>query len=479
MEFTADMWGDPARQGELKKKGAVVKSWKTRYFILQDNNLFYFKNKGDLSKPIDCIPLEASHVYKCDKKKGKFIFEIRSDNFQRVYYLQCENEQDREDWMNSIKATKESVSDPFNVEQIIHVDFSSETGFSGLPQEWEVLLKTSGISRDQVIENSDNVINCLKVIDQQNKELMGQVPEHFDKEQPLPEEISLTLDELVSKDDPTVTYSNWEKIGEGAAGEVFLAIDVKTQEKVAVKKMYLNGESLPLLITEINFMKTSSHPNIVNYIESYVVDNQLWVVMEYMGGGCLTDVLEQYENGIRMTEPQMAYACLETFKALLYVHNAQRIHRDIKSDNILLGLDGSVKVADFGYAAQLTQKKKQRNTVVGTPYWMAPELIKGNDYGKKVDIWSTGIMAMEMAEAEPPYMDFAPLRALFLITTKGIPPLKDKNWSPEFQDFCRQCLITDVNERPGAKELLQHPFLKMACSPEDFIELIEEAQSLM
>jgi len=267
-----------------------------------------------------------------------------------------------------------------------------------------------------------------------------------------------------------------KKIGEGAAGEVFVATTKKTNKKVAVKKMALNGESLKLLITEISIMKTSHHDNIVDYIDSYIVEDQLWVVMEYMGGGCLTEVLEQFEN-VKMTEEQIALVCLETLKALCYVHSLHRIHRDIKSDNILLNDQGEVKVADFGYAAQLTQQQQKRNTVVGTPYWMAPELIRGHDYGTKVDIWSLGIMAMEMAEGEPPYMEFPPLRALFLITTKGIPDLKEpQKWSADFRSFVAMCLNKEVEDRPDALALLKHPFLKRGCPPKDLVKVIDAAK---
>jgi serine/threonine protein kinase len=235
---------------------------------------------------------------------------------------------------------------------------------------------------------------------------------------------------------------------------------------------------MKLLITEISIMKTSHHPNIVDYNDSYIIGDQIWVVMEFMGGGCLTEVLEQFDY-IQMTEVQIALVCHETLKALEYIHSLHRIHRDIKSDNILLGDDGSVKIADFGYAAQLTQKQQKRNTVVGTPYWMAPELIRGYDYGIKVDIWSTGIMVMEMAEGEPPYMDSPPLRALFLITTKGIPDLKQPNkWSKEMRDFVSKSLIKEVDDRPDATQLVAHPFLKRACSKAEFISLIVESKRI-
>jgi len=267
------------------------------------------------------------------------------------------------------------------------------------------------------------------------------------------------------------------KIGEGAAGEVFLATHNTTGSKVAIKKMEINGENMKLLVTEIGIMKTSIHDNIVHYYDSYIVDDkEMWVVMEFMGGGCLTDILEAFDS-VKMSETQIAFVCRETLKSLAYIHAMHRIHRDIKSDNILLGSDGSVKLADFGYAAQLTQKQQKRNTVVGTPYWMAPELIRGHDYGTKVDIWSLGIMVMEMAEGEPPYMEFPPLRALFLITTKGIPGLKESHkWSADFQAFFSLCLEKEVSARPEAADLLKHAFMKRSCEGRDLIPVIQASR---
>jgi len=299
------------------------------------------------------------------------------------------------------------------------------------------------------------------------------------------DEQDFNLDDLINKkDDPTLIFTNMKKIGEGAAGEVFCALDErptagnKKGRNVAIKQMAVKGDSLKLLVTEINIMKTSSHENIVEYIDSFVVTGQLWVIMEFMGGGCLTDILEQF-NTIQMNEAQISRVTRETLKALVYIHGQHRIHRDIKSDNILLNEKGEIKIADFGYAAQLTKKNLKRNTVVGTPYWMAPELIRGHDYGVKVDIWSTGIMAMEQAEGEPPYMELPPLRALFLITTKGIPDLKEpQKWSNDFKDFIRQCIIKDVDKRPNANGLLPHPFLKKACSGEEFGQLVIKSQKL-
>lgn len=403
-----------------------------------------------------------------------------------------------------------TVGSPFNVQHNIHVDFNSVTGFVGLPSEWEVLLKTSGITKDDVMANPDLVLDVMNFNDQYQK----QTAQHVAKPSPmpranapkptpppasqhstynsnlqeedddaqengLPEERQVSLQELISREDPNTIFRDAKKIGEGAAGEVFLATDVRSGEKVAIKKMPLNSQNMKLLVTEIGIMKTSSHPNIVKYFDSYLVGEQIWVVMEFMGAGCLTEVLEQFENGVRMTEAQIATTCRDTLRGLAYIHSLHRIHRDIKSDNILLNTDGSVKLADFGYAAQLTQQKQKRNTIVGTPYWMAPELIRGQNYDQKVDLWSLGIMVMEMAEGEPPYMEFPPLRALFLITTKGIPDLKEpQKWSLEMRDFISKCLEKEPDARPDATEMMKHPFLRKACNSSEIANVAKQAKQI-
>jgi len=295
----------------------------------------------------------------------------------------------------------------------------------------------------------------------------------------LPEDKPLRLEDLISMEDPFPLYKNMEKIGEGAAGEVYVAVHIKTNKQVAIKAMDINQDNAKLLITEIGIMKTSRHKNVVDYIDSYVVqDKQLWIVMEFMDGGCLTDVLDKFKKGLRMTEPQIAFVCKETLSALSYIHNMHRIHRDIKSDNVLLTFNGDVKLADFGYAAQLTADRQKRTTVVGTPYWMAPEVIRGHSYGTKVDIWSLGIMLMEMAEGEPPYMKFDTLRALFLITTKGVPGLKDSKWSAEMVDFCKKCLDIDPDKRPEALTLLKHPFISKSCEMKDLTPTVKQSKEM-
>jgi len=480
-QYSSDSWSTPEKEGELKKQGHVVKNWKTRWFRIQNDMLFYFKDRQD-ERPLGVVPLRMCRCVELDVAGKPFCFELTAPRISKAFLIQCNNKKDAASWMKAIdKASEYScVSQPYNVENKIHVDYNSATGFSGLPPEWEALIKTSLISKEDVFDNPDSIINALRIIsnNQYNGAPQGSVQLAGYQAGPLPEESNITLADLVSREDPTKLYKSMTKIGEGAAGQVFVATHVRNGMKVAVKKMDINADNIKLLVTEIGIMKTCDHPNVVKYVDAYIVEEkEMWVVMEFMGGGCLTDVLECFES-VKLTEPQIAYCCRETLKSLAYVHSLHRIHRDIKSDNVLLSNDGHIKLADFGYAAQLTKKSKNRNTVVGTPYWMAPELIRGHDYGTKVDIWSLGIMLIEMAEGEPPYMDYPPLRALFLITTKGIPAVKDQHkWSRNFHDFFAKCLDVNVQTRPEANELLKHPFLLNACEADGFKPVIAAARA--
>ncbi|GAP89693.2 putative STE STE20 PAKA protein kinase [Rosellinia necatrix] len=301
-------------------------------------------------------------------------------------------------------------------------------------------------------------------------------------------EVMAKLIEAVSKDDPNLSYSKQKKIGQGASGSVYVA-KVKegavspvardvlrnfgSRAQVAIKQMDLAHQPRKeLIVNEIMVMKDSKHRNIVNFLDAFLRNNnsELWVVMEYMEGGALTDVID---NNPIITEEQISTICLETCRGLQHLHSQNIIHRDIKSDNVLLDARGNVKITDFGFCAKLTETKSKRATMVGTPYWMAPEVVKQKEYGPKVDIWSLGIMAIEMIESEPPYLNEEPLKALYLIATNGTPRLKKpEKLSKELKAFLSVCLCVDVKSRASADELLQHDFLKHGCPLPSLSELL-------
>ena len=260
----------------------------------------------------------------------------------------------------------------------------------------------------------------------------------------------------------------------GSFGVVYKAIQKSTGEHVAIKHIDLEGsdDDIREIQQEISLLATCSSSHVTAYRNSFVRGTKLWIVMEYLGGGSCLDLLKPGA----MEERYIAIVMKELLQGLDYLHSTGKIHRDIKAANILLSESGQVKIADFGVAAQLTNIKSQRLTFVGTPFWMAPEVIQEAGYDYHADIWSLGITAMEMALGEPPRSDVHPMKVLFIIPKEKPPRLEGNRWSKEFKDFVALCLNKDAEKRPSAKILLKHSFIRRAGRTDILRELVHKAR---
>ncbi|XP_068172412.1 serine/threonine-protein kinase 4-like isoform X2 [Antennarius striatus] len=224
-------------------------------------------------------------------------------------------------------------------------------------------------------------------------------------------------------------------------------------------------------------MQQCNSPHVVHYYGSYFKNSDLWIVMEYCGAGSVSDIIRIRNK--TLTEEEIATILHSTLKGLEYLHFMRKIHRDIKAGNILLNSEGQAKLADFGVAGQLTDTMAKRNTVIGTPFWMAPEVIQEIGYNCVADIWSLGITAIEMAEKKPPYADIHPMRAIFMIPSNPPPTFRNPDlWSPSFRDFISQCLVKNPENRATATQLLQHPFIKSSKPTSILRALIADAMEI-
>eukprot|EP00755_Sulcionema_specki_P001235 Sspe_Gene.25990::Locus_10599_Transcript_1_1_Confidence_1.000_Length_2382::g.25990::m.25990 len=487
-----------------------ISPWDRRYFVFSAKFLLWFVNNSSESRCLGCYYLPGAS-WKRDVRGKRACIQItpvvprRPGDKWKSVMMAPTSEECQERWEEHLARytrpaedatppTAFIIGEPLPLEKMVSVkkDSSGTTalGLRGLPPNWERVLISEGFTADDFLNHRATIELVVGFAEQHRSSVDNhtiashvnpkrvRIQEQVEALEPVDSSHSEGLDRsqkrkslttLLSNGDPSDLFTDLVKIDSGSQGEVYKAVRKEDGKTVALKRINLRRpeKEIPALRNEIFIMANSHHPNIVNFYACYQpIPNQLWISMEFMAGGKLTDIIGKESPVFR--DCDIAYVVKVLCDALDYLHSKDLIHRDIKSDNVLLDGTGRLALADFGFGADLTDERK-RETVVGTPYWMAPEVIRGDPYDDKADIWSLGILVLELVNGEPPNIRLPQMKALYTIISSPPPRVDpDLGRDPGLSDIVASMLQTVPEERWSARRLLSHPFLESRTTQQDF-----------
>ena len=482
----------PWKQGWISCHCLVqdVHVWRLEWFVLNGNFLLAFPSnevaalmEGMTYLPEAvtrrCIPSDSSSAGRQHVLEVlPFVPRFSGDEFIEPTTLSFESLDHLCDWeaaflrVTSVKSSlaRMTFGKPRNVEHKVHINATEEEGVAKnfgtglLSPEMLKWMKSQGITAEELSGNEAVYLSCAQIAMSQSDRVGPD-----SKLKALQGVKNIKLDDFLTPGDPLKLYPNMTLVDSGSQGEVFRANRLSDGQLVAIKKVIIKNErqELPGLVNEIALLASADHTNIVKLFGCHRIGREFYLVMEYMAGGKLTDLLDD-DGGIIFEEKEIATIMREVLIGLQYLHQDGCMHRDIKSDNVLLNREGSVKLGDFGFATSLSNPASKRKTMVGTPYWMAPEVARGDPYDMKADVWSCGILLIELCDGLPPHMGINPMRALVKISTQAPPKISGKRraLSPMCHDFCNVLLVKNPGARPTAEQALRHPFVAEAnCFP--------------
>ncbi|EAN87292.1 putative protein kinase [Trypanosoma cruzi] len=509
-------YNEPEYSGWVSRRRRVsnIFVWELNWLATSGNYLLCFSQKKDSCHPIKIMYLPEAIIRRCSMKEEccvghPFVLEIVPClHFVREekglfpvkpheVHFSFENVEDlcgtiaflAKISARHVRTASITFGPPTRVNHRIHLRAArgkNDFGLELLPLPMREWLLRQGITCAEMAGNETTALNCATTLYevQMQRGMLEDLPpiseegvtekRYEDKAGvppfPLPSENEGgALEPLLSAGDPESLFSDWERLDGGSQGEVFKAVRVVDGRKVAIKRITVRGDhKVPQsLVKEMSLLKALHHPNIVTLYDCYRKGKHLFLAMELMDGGKLTDLLIPSEGEpVEFTEAQLATLIREVLRALRCLHNARCVHRDVKSDNVLLSSNGEVKLGDFGFATLLTSPGGMRRTLVGTPYWMAPEVAGGKAYNDKADVWSAGILFLEMCDGQPPLMGMNPMRALLTVSTGPPPVMRTANrWSSLCREFASFLLVKDPARRPSVDDALRHPFIVKKAEP--------------